>query len=337
MNISMNDIRLRGYAPDDPAELRRLLRLYQAVEAPAGARQPTTEATLREQLTWPGHEPALDRWVAVAAADPEQLVGYANVFHQTPERSAALVLVHPAWRRRGLGSALLARAVERARARGSTQFNGSALKGDTAALGFMAAYGLAVVGHAWRLSAPEALAVDEPQLPPGYALRSYAEVQDLRLLAEVLNRCYADMWGHAENMPGLVTDAYLAKAMAQHPGVYVPAGMFMVFAPDGRPVGFCRSTLEPTPDEPAQPRTKVVDSPGVAPDHRTQQLQRPLVQAAVRWLSGQARGPYELLSWGDAPETIEIYRGLGFALEEHWIETSLSLEADRRPSATHAA
>ena len=82
-------------------------------------------------------------------------------------------------------------------------------------------------------------ALTEPDWPAGYTVRTFAEVQDLSLLAEVCNRCYRDMWGHAENVPGAVDEARLAEGMRNSPEHYNPASIFMAFAPDGDVAGVC--------------------------------------------------------------------------------------------------
>src|SRR5262245_778496 len=65
------------------------------------------------QMRWPGHNPAQDRWVAELAYAPNYFIGYVYTFMRPPQESVVQVIVHPAWRRRGLGSALLNRVLNR--------------------------------------------------------------------------------------------------------------------------------------------------------------------------------------------------------------------------------
>jgi GNAT superfamily N-acetyltransferase len=132
------------------------------------------------------------------------------------------------------------------------------------------------------------------------------------------------MWGHRENTPGAVTAASLARQIQREPQSYPPQGMFVAFGPEGEPAGFCRGEAG-QPAEPGGPILKLVDGPGVAPAHRSQRLQRPLVLTVMRWLSRQGPGAYDLQSWGDTPETIELYRELGFDVAGHWMEYRLDL------------
>src|SRR5579863_1560441 len=100
-------------------DLARQSRLYAAIEAVDRDGEDTSEATLRETLTWPGHDPLLDRWVVVAPDDPETLIGFAGLWKgPANERGDVVVKTHPAWRRRGIGGELLTRMQARARERG---------------------------------------------------------------------------------------------------------------------------------------------------------------------------------------------------------------------------
>ena len=79
------------------------------------------EAAVRATMRWPGHDPASDRRVIVDSERQGQLIAHALAWKGDHEPAADVaVAVHPDWRRRGIGAALLARAVDRARAMGAT-------------------------------------------------------------------------------------------------------------------------------------------------------------------------------------------------------------------------
>ena len=100
---------------DVQRDFASLVTLLNEVEQVDHDGEDVSEAMLREQLTWPGHDPALDRWVATPG-DSGQLVGYGTMFKSpNDEHADVYIVVHPAWRRRGIGSELLARVLERAR------------------------------------------------------------------------------------------------------------------------------------------------------------------------------------------------------------------------------
>ena len=322
--MSKPDWVLRHYRADSDADLFRLLKLYNEVEAYDRDPNPSTEADLRAQLKWQGHDPAHDRWVVESPDDPDRLIGYGRVFAQSPERTVIWVLVHSAWRRQKIGTLLLQRALERAREQGATHVTSTTIAEDVIGTAFLTCNHFSAAGDNWSLLAPQDLSSEAPCWPEGYTVRTYAQVQHLPTLVEVLNRCYRDMWGHRENTPGAVNEQYLSQAMIRHPEIYIPEGMFIIFAPDGSVAGFCRAEFEAYDAK----KLKIVDGPGVVPEHRPQGLWRPLVLTAMQWLNRQQAGPVTLYAWGDSAKTIEIYQELGFTLQEHWIEYKRELRLE---------
>lgn len=151
-------------------------------------------------------------------------------------------------------------------------------------------------------------------------MRNYAEVQDLSTLVEALNRCYGDMWGHLENTKGAMNEGYLAENMNKYPHHYDPEGIFVAFAPDGDVAGVCVAILGAKVEGQDEEQEKIVDSPGVVPEHRHMRLQRPLTLTALHWLRSQGPGSIKLESYGDGEKAVDIYRELGFALEVHYLE-----------------
>ncbi len=112
------------------------------------------EATIRSQLAWLGHDPTRDRWVAEAPDDSSQLIGHAWVFAQSPQRSILYAAVHPAWRRQGIGSALLAQAIDRARENRASQIVSATRAGSATSDAFLLRHGFLPVGRARTLTAP---------------------------------------------------------------------------------------------------------------------------------------------------------------------------------------
>lgn len=319
---------IRLFNPEE--DFDNLLALRRTLEAIEPTDGDTTEAGLRATLQWRGHDPTQDRWVVTAPDAPDQLIAYAWVFAQSQERVVTLVRVHPAWRRQGLGSALLAHTLARARVYGATHVTGACWPTVPQAHHFLTYHGFEPVGHNRFFEAPADVPLPEPIWPAGYAVRTLAEVQELSLLADVCNLCYHDMWGHAENVPGAVDAARLAEGMRNSPEHYHPESIFIAFAPDGDVAGVCFGRVfgyennDPSTGRPQQ----VVDSPGVVPTHRHLGLQRPLTLTTMRWLRTYA-GPGSIALWtyGDQDAAVAIYHELGFTLEpnRHLVEYRLWL------------
>ncbi len=293
------------------------VRLIHAVELEKKGAIETTEEHLRRVLAWPKTR----RWVAESPDDPRALVGYALYFPQIPERIYVDVMVHPVWRRRGLGSRMLALLNAEARGAGARWTYNELDEREAIALAFARRNGFHPAGDAWVLRAPAEADFAEPVWPEGYVTRSYAEVNDLQILVDACNRGFGDMWGHSENTAGGITTERAAHWL----DYWTPESIFLTFAPDGSVIGNCRAMPGETED--------VVDEPGVAPQHRAHRLQRPMVLNALCWLRAKGRRPVRLESWGDTPETVALYEEIGFKLAEHSLSMTYQLETFVRHTA----
>jgi mycothiol synthase len=243
-------------------DLLQLVRLRIEIEAVDQVGNDTSEEALRTSMNWPGHNPARDRWVVEALDNPDKLIGYAWIRAQSGERTILYVAIHPEWRQRGLGSALLDHALTRAREHGATHVTAAANVRNTAADAFLCHHGFYPAGNNRFMRAPTAISLAEPSWPAGYTVRSYAEVQDLSTLVEVFNRSYSDMWGHRENTKGAMNEDYLAEAMQKYPEWYVPEGLFIAFASDGDVAGVCKAVFGAEVKGQGKECRKIVDSPG---------------------------------------------------------------------------
>jgi mycothiol synthase len=301
-------------------DLAGLVRLRRVIEDFDHAGNDVNEGALIETLNWPGHDPEKDRWVIEKSDDPGELLGHAWARAQSPERTVVYVAIHPNWRRKGLGSLLLERALTRAVEMGATHVTAAAEIQNKAADGFLLRNGFRQAGNNRFMRAPADIPLSDPIWPDGYSVRSFAEVKNLSTLVEAFNRCYGDMWGHRENTKGAMNVDYLAERMKKNPQHYHPDGLLIAFAPDGDIAGVCVAVLGPLIEGQGNTREMIVDSPGVVPELRHLKLQRPLTQTAMRWLRRQASGPMDLESYGDREEAVNIYKKLGFELQEHYIE-----------------
>lgn len=295
-------------------DVPRLLQLRTEIEAVDQQGTDTSEARLRQQFAWPNHNPSQDRWVVEREAD-NKLIGYGWVFAQSPARSIVELAIHPAWRRQGLGTKLLGILVQHAKKKGASQIVAGARGNNNVGPPFLLTNQFEPVGHNRFMTASADSHIHEAEWPKGFWVQSYSELGNLAYLAEGSNLCYADMWGHRENTEP-ATVAHLQERMRQYPNSYFPEGIFVVFAPDHKVAGICFNRLENGSAK------RVIDSPGVAPAYRHLNLQRPLVQESMKWLSNQASGDYHLYTWGDFENAVQIYQELGFSYteDEHLVE-----------------
>lgn len=302
----MDGFVIRRYQTAGPSDLPALARLLAEIPEMVTSGEDISEAGLRAQYDWPGHQPERDRWVALAPGEPRTLAGYACVFKSpaTP-RADLLLVVHPAWRRRGLGCELLRRALDGARALGATEASCYAEEGDARAAAFAAAHGFAPVAAYTRLSAPGDTPFPAPAPPEGYIIRACRGEEDAPLFIESANICYAGLWGH-----NVVEDVEGRKWFA----TLDPAGVCFLFGPDGSLVGRGHAQRIERDGQP----TGNLDAPGVILTLRGAGLYVPLLLWGIAWLASQPGGPvarYLLESWGDGPATIDAYQALGFTIE----------------------
>ena len=287
-----------------------LLQLLADAEAVDDSGELFSEERLRLYLSLPGHNPQTDRWV-IEHPEDGRFVGHAalQLPSETDERwgvADGTLVVHPQWRRQGLGSTLFSQLEKRLEQ--TTNVNtlrfylGSRLEATTA---FAEARQFAP-NSADTYTEMHAVLADvtaQPVLSAGFVLRSYRDVDDLPTLVEALNRGFEGLLGHH-----YTTESEFAPHLAQIDW----DGLFLLFAPDGSVAGTAGAELAPDLTERNGVSTGRVDSPGVVPEYRSLELYGGLLLSGVAYLKQQGAVKAELQSWGDAPETIQLYASLGF-------------------------
>ena len=308
---------IRQYEPDE--DLLRLQRLLTAVEDHDQDGEDVSEEALRQQLTWNNYNPRLDSWVVENPNQPGELIGYASVAGRAGTRCTGYAAVHPAWRRRGLGGRLLDQALDRGQVTGADHFIVYANGQNNGSVAFLRQRDYKPVGDSWIMTAPAAQAFAEPVWPSGFTIRQFTEVDDTAVLANIMNRCWGDLWGHAQNEQPTTPEG-VAELVPAH---WQPENIFLAFAPNGDAVGLCLGIPGEAVD--------VIDSPGVVPEYRHLELQRPLLLTVARHLGSQQQKTIQLLSYGDNEQTIAIYRGVGFQLDAHYVayHGTLGVDSDK--------
>lgn len=249
------------------------------------------------------HDPALDRWVATLPGSAA-LIGYGTIFKSPGDSSADLyIAVQPGWRRRGVGSELLAHLRARAREVGAHDVRVYAIIQHQGARAFLANHGFDPLATYTRMKIPGTHIFPLPDVPEGFVIRSYEQVQRLDLLTEAVNKGYEGMWGHLH-----VSQEEVATWLP----LLTQQGTFLLFAPDGAIAGTCRAEISEHLTELRGVPTGLVDAPGVVSAYREAGLQQPLILSALHWLVLQAPATIELESWGDTADTLALYRAFGF-------------------------
>ncbi len=287
-------------------DLPPLVQLLTEIEQVDHAGEDTSEETLKAQLTLPGHDPVQDRWVVTFANNSEQMIGFSTVW-KVPENKYAdiYVAVHPEWRRHSIGSGLLQRIVTRAQTHHPQDILVGADTQNQVVKDFLCKR--AFLPIATYTAMQLASTVDLPQaiLPIGYTLRVYNPTNDFSLLLDMYNRAFQGLWGHWEH----VTAEYL-HGMLEEMNL---DGIFLLFTQKGEAVGTCRGEIsEPLSRRRGIP-TGYLDSPGVVPNYRSENLYLPQLLHVAHLVREQERNvTIEMESWGDDPQVLAQYQRVGF-------------------------
>jgi ribosomal protein S18 acetylase RimI-like enzyme len=315
-------------------DLTAVVNLMGEVERVDSTGDSVTEETLCEQLTWTGQDPAPNNWVATAANDT-LLVGYGMIQKSANDPNAdVFVAVHPTWRRRSVGTQLFTYLLARASELEARALRAYVPVSNKASARFVQALGsfepvstftrmtldLRGPSSASGGAAPSLPGADPgralPDLPDGFAIRTYDRIEEVEQYTEVLIQSYDGYWGHLH-----VTRDEVARYLRQ----LDHSGIFMLFDRDGSIAGTGRAELREPATQGDAP-TALIDAPGIVSRYRHADLALPLVLTAIHWLLPKGPELIDLEAWGEAPAVLARYRELGFAVTKEEISYRRRME-----------
>jgi mycothiol synthase len=291
-----NSFTIRHYVPEQ--DLSALSRMLTEIESIDRDGEDTSEDYLRSMNEWPNFDPDQNVWVAVANG---ALVGYGQILPRTQTPSSVYVVVHPAQRRRRLGSQLLALVLSRAAETDAKSILVYANAHNSASNRFLKQHGFEVAATSGVMVAP-VTDLHGAEIPSGYSLRRYPELGDPRIVVQALDTCYRGMVGHRQNVTS--ADRYI--------NYYGEEGIHLLFDEKNVLIGVSAGKPQGKTDE--RGVSDLLDAPGLIKEYRHRGLQRFLTLAVMNWLREKAARPITLEYWGDDERAIEIYRNLGFEL-----------------------
>jgi mycothiol synthase len=213
------------------------------------------------------------------------------------------LVVHPAYRRRGFGTALVTTLIDGAGGHGLRLW----AHGDLPAAAALArSAGFTRVRALWqmRMSANDpAAAVSSPVFPPGVAVRTFRPGEDEESWLGVNRRAFAH---HPEQGSWTRQDLELREAEPW----FDPAGFFLAER-DGRVIGFHWTKVHPAEgDAPSIGEVYVV---GVDPGQQGGGLGRALTLAGIAHLRDRGLGQVMLYVDEDNTAAVRMYTSLGFS------------------------
>lgn len=298
----LSSFRVRNFQP--ATDISQLLSLLNDAEAIDHSGEDISEITVLAQLE--AHDPQKDRWVIEVSDEPDVLIGHGAIWTATHDDGSLIaevnLVIHPQWRRRGLGSMLFSSIENRAKDLGASYIRLYADPEHEPTVQFLTKKGFSAVAAYTEM---RSMAQNTPVLlPDGFSIQPYSTINNPSLLVTAYNTCYAEQWGHHQVSLELIEQSL--------PLIDIN-GLFFMFAPDQTLVGMCRSEHSVQRTQRNGQATGYIDAPGVIPKFRMHQLNGALLSYTKNWLS-ENHTLIELESWGDSPETIEQYKDLEFVV-----------------------
>jgi mycothiol synthase len=276
----------------------------------AAATEVDGTAPLSEQVLRPLHHPDRPGVVHLLARDGDStedtLVGYAQLDADatTPDGTAdpvAELVVHPAHRRAGVGSALVAALHER-----SPTLRVWAHGGHPGAAALAARFGFVADRELWRMRRSLREPFADPVLPDGVSLRAFAPGVDEPEVLRVNNAAFS--W-HPEQGGWTLADV----AAREDEPWFDAAGLLLAVevAEPARVLGFHWTKVHPAGTDGADPIGEVYVL-AVDPAAQGRRLGPALTLAGLRHLRDRGLPAVMLYVEADNAAAVAVYRGLGF-------------------------
>jgi mycothiol synthase len=198
--MMIEDISVRNYRPED---LEALVNLVNEADAVDGLERATTLETLEHEMNWPNYDAAADCFLAWHNGD---LLGYGDFFLRNANGHGESIfytwgIVHPRWRRQGLGRTLLEALYQRATERlaevkhGPVYFQGSGRESERDRKALFEGFGMQRVRYFVNMARPINNGLPPVEMPPGFRLRRFDPARDVESVWQVDVQAFQDHWG----------------------------------------------------------------------------------------------------------------------------------------------
>ena len=280
-----NRTTIRNYRPVD---LVALVNLINEADDFDKLERATTLQELEHEMSFPTAHPETDCFLAWSGDRP---VGYVDLFVRRGDAMAnaeSIVycwgVVHPRWRRRGLGRRLLESAFCRAKeylpelGAGEVHFQGTARDVEVSRQALFTSFGMRQVRYFVNLARPLNGNLGPVQLPAGIRLRAFDLERDIETVWQVANTAFRDHWGHTESK--LEEFAHWVRMPHFRPELWYLAEQ----EASGKVVGLGLSIIDPDWIAQAGRQEGYVDTLAVLREHRKQGLGTALLMQSLHAL-----------------------------------------------------
>jgi mycothiol synthase len=200
------EVRIRTYGKED---LPALVALINEADAFDKLERSTTLEEMEHEMSFPTDSPETDCFLAWAG---DRLVGFSNMYvpKGDPQRDQEVAMwcwgvVHPEWRRRGLGRSLMEAAYRRGEEYldeikvPTVHFHSNTRDVEEDRRALFEGFGMKPVRYNVNLIRPMNGNLPPVSVPDGYRLRAFDPECDAEAAWRVDNAAFRDHWGHTES------------------------------------------------------------------------------------------------------------------------------------------
>jgi mycothiol synthase len=328
-----DDIAFRTYRSKDLPALVALINDSDAVDR---LERFTTLDDMGREMADPNYYPDTDCFLAwhdaPSPAGGKRLVGYADLFFRKGDEHSTFYtwgIVHPEWRRRGLGTRLMEAVIRRARERlsevahGPVYFQGNGYDRETDRRALFASLGMEPVRYFVNMARPLNGNLPLVELPAGYRLRRYDPERDIETVWRVINTAFRDHWGAAD-VPFEEFVEFRIKVPHFRPELVVVAED----ETSGEMAGVCFNKIDPEWIAYTGRKEGYVGTLAVLRDARRRGLGTALLAETMHLLRREGmEGVHLHADAENVTGAVRIYERLGFAIRKNSVAYRKVLEA----------